>query len=87
MEKITLLTDDNESVDFFVIDETRINGMNYLMVTEEADESKDADCYLLKDESSAEDSEAKYVFVEDDAEIEYVSNIFAELLDDVDIEK
>ena len=87
MEKITLLTDDNESVDFFVIDETRINGKNYLMVTEEADESKDADCYLLKDESSAEDSEAKYVFVEDDAEIEYVSNIFAELLDDVNIEK
>ena len=31
-EKITLQTDDGEAVNFYVLEETRINGMNYLMV-------------------------------------------------------
>ena len=42
---------------------------------------------ILKDESQDSDSEASYVIVDDDDELEYVSQIFAELLDDVDIEK
>ena len=33
-EKITLQTDNGEAVDFYVLEETRINGMNYLMVTD-----------------------------------------------------
>ena len=33
-ERITLLTDTGEAVDFYVLEETRINGMNYLMVTD-----------------------------------------------------
>ena len=33
-EKITLETDTGESVDFYVLEETRISGMNYLMVTD-----------------------------------------------------
>ena len=85
MEKITCLTDNNEPVVFFVLEQTRINGKNYLLVTDVEDENVDADAYILKDES--QDSEASYVIVDDDDELEYVSQIFAELLDDVDIEK
>ena len=47
-EKITLQTDDGEAVDFYVLEETRINGMNYLMVTD-AQEEEDGECYVLKD--------------------------------------
>ena len=39
-EKITLQTDTGEAVDFFVLEETRINGMNYLLVTD-SDEEED----------------------------------------------
>ena len=87
MEKITCLTDNNEPVVFFVLEETRINGKNYLLVTDVEDAEADADAYILKDESAYSDTEAAYVIVEDDDELEYVSQIFAELLDDVDIEK
>ena len=31
---ITLETGDGERVDFYVLEETRISGMNYLLVTE-----------------------------------------------------
>ena len=51
-EKITLQTDTGESVDFYVLEETRINGMNYLLVTD-SEEEEDGECYILKDVSKA----------------------------------
>lgn len=75
---------ENETVGFFVVEETRINGVSYLLVTETEDE--EADAYILKDLSKDGETEASYVFVEDDNELEAVSKIFAELLEDVDIE-
>ena len=87
MEKIKFETDEEGIVEFFVIEETRINGVNFLMVTESDDESyKEAVAYILKDTSASSEEEAVYEMVEEDDELEYVSKVFAELLDDVDIE-
>ena len=87
-KKITLTTDSGENVEFYVLEETRINGMNYLLVTDAADDDDEGECYILKDLSKQEDSQALYEFVEDDNEIDYLFKIFSELLDgaDVDIE-
>ncbi|MCI9162434.1 MAG: DUF1292 domain-containing protein [Lachnospiraceae bacterium] len=84
-EKITLRTDEGEAVDFYVLEETRINGMNYLMVTD-SQEDEDGECYVLKDVSGSEESEAVYEFVENDDELEYLYRIFTELLEDMDVE-
>ena len=84
-EKITLQTDDGEAVDFYVLEETRINGMYYLMVTD-AQEEEDGECYVLKDVSGSGDSEAVYEFVENDDELDYLYRIFTELLEDADVE-
>ena len=70
MEKLTFVTDDNENVELYIIEETRANGVNYLLVTDSSDE---------------EDTDAVYEFVEDDTEFDAISRIFAELMDD-DIE-
>ncbi|RHT18211.1 DUF1292 domain-containing protein [Clostridium sp. AM33-3] len=84
-EKITLQTDTGEAVDFFVLEETRINGMNYLLVTD-SEEEEDGECYILKDVSKAEDSEAVYEFVENDDEMDYLFKIFTELMEDMEVE-
>lgn len=84
MEKINFVTDDNEEVEFYIIEETRVNGYNYILVTDSQDE--EAEAYILKDVSDSADPEAAYEFVEDDEELEGVSKIFAELLEDIDIE-
>ena len=77
MEKLTFMTDDNDSVELYIIEETRANGVNYLLVTDSDDEEDgDAQCYILKD------AEAAYEFVEDDTEFDAISRIFAELMDD-----
>ncbi|PPK81604.1 uncharacterized protein DUF1292 [Lacrimispora xylanisolvens] len=87
--KITLTNDEGEEIGFYVLEETRINGMNYLLVTDSTDEDEDGECYILKDMSKQNEEEALYEFVEDDNEIDYLFKIFSELLDgaDVDIEK
>ena len=84
-ERITLLTDTGEAVDFYVLEETRINGMNYLMVTD-TKEDEDGECYVLKDLSGSADSEAVYEFVENDDELDYLYRIFSELLEDADVD-
>ena len=86
MEKLTFVTEDQESVDFYIIEETRVNGINYLLVTESEDEKdEEAEAYILKDTSKAEDTEV-YEFVESEEELDAVSRIFAELLEDMDLE-
>ena len=83
-KKIILETEEGEQVDFYVLEETGINGMNYLLVTDTEDE--DGECYILKDRSKAEETDALYEFVEDDDEIDYLFKIFTELIDDMDVE-
>lgn len=78
-----------EEIEFNVIEETRVNNVNYLLVTENTEgteETEEETAYILKDLSGDSDTEANYVIVDDDDELEAVSKIFGELLDDMDIE-
>lgn len=76
-----------EEIEFDVIEETRINNTNYLLVTESdaATEDEEETAYILKDISEETETEARYIIVEDDNEVEYVSKIFEELLEDVEL--
>lgn len=86
MEKITFMMDNNETVDFYVMEETRISGVNYLLVTDSPnEEDEEADAFILKDTSKPGDEEALYEFVEDNAELEAVGKVFSELLEDIDL--
>ena len=85
MEKIKFTFEDTkEEVDFFVLEQTRISGKNYILVTDS--EEDEAECLILRDMSSAEDTESVYEIVEDDVELSSVLKVFEELLEDVDIE-
>ena len=83
---ITLETGEGEKVSFYVLEETRISGMNYLLVTDAKEDDEEGECYILKDRSKAEETDALYEFVEDDDEIDYLFKIFTELIDDMDVE-
>ena len=85
-EYITFTTDDGEEIDFAIIEETRINGVNYILVTDNI-ENEEAEAYILKDVSNDEDKDAVFEMVEDESEIEYIGKVFDELLEDIDITK
>ncbi len=85
MEKIIFTFEDtNEEVEFFVLEQTKVNGNTYILVTDS--EEDDAECLILKDTSAAEDKESLYEIVEDDVELSAVLKVFEELLEDIDIE-
>ena len=72
--RIVLKNDDGSSEEFYVVDETRVNDVNYLLVCTEPE--GDSDAYILKDISPSEDEEAIYEFVEDETELKAVADIF-----------
>lgn len=83
MEKIVFtFSDTEESVEFFVLEETKFNGCQYLLVTDSDEE--EAEAYILKQLSKDEEEEATYEMVDSEAELQAVSQIFAEILEDVD---
>lgn len=88
MEKIRLEADDGQSLEFYVEEQVRIGGCDYLLVSDSQEEESQA--YILKDMSagvSAQDSEvAQYEFVEDEGELEVVSKVFEQMLEDTELE-
>ena len=76
---------ENETVGFFVVEETRIAGVSYLLVTESEDD-EEAEAYILKDTSEDGDKDGCYVFVEDDTEFDAVYKVFEVMLDEIDFE-
>ena len=67
MDKITFITDVGEEVEFYVEEQTRVNGVDYILVSDSIEE--EANAYILKDLSADTDLEADYVMVEDEVEI------------------
>lgn len=86
MEKIKFMSEEmQEAVDFYVLEQTKINGISYILVTDS--ETGDAECLILKDVADSDESESVYEIVDDDNELMALSKVFEELLEDVDIER
>ena len=83
MEKIVFTTENGEEIEFYVEEETRVNGCNYLLVTDS--DGDEATAYILKDTSADGDMLADYVMVEDDAEFEAIAGVFQQMLEDTDL--
>lgn len=83
MEKITFHPDGEEPVDFFVLEQTRIGGYNYILVTEE--EEGDGDALILKDMSEDTDAESLFAIVSDDTELSAVAQVFESMLEDIQL--
>lgn len=84
MDKISFTLETDETVDFYVLEQTMIGGVNYILVTDSEDE--EAEALILKDMSADGETEALYQIVDGDRELEAVSKIFQEMLEDVEID-
>ena len=83
LEKITFCPEGDEPVDFYVLEQTKIAGVNYILVTDV--EEGDGEALILKDLAQAEDTESIYEIVSDEDELNAVAGIFEDLLEDVEI--
>lgn len=84
MERIDFIDPiSGETDSYYVLEETVIGGITYLLVTVE--ESEDSDAYIMK-QIMAEDDSCTYEILEDEAETEAISKVFMEMLEDTIIE-
>ena len=86
MEKIIFTAEDGTKEEFYIEEQTRINGVNYLLVSDSMND--EANAYILKELPSAQEEESEYMMVDDEVEFEAVSGVFSQMLDDdVELEK
>lgn len=88
MEKIrfilgTLESGLQESVEFYVLEQTRLGGSQYLLVTDV--QEGDGEALILKEVSEAGAKEAIYEIVDDDTEMSAVAAVFENLIEDVEL--
>ena len=81
LEKITFFPEGEDPVEFYVLEQTRIGGINYILVTDFED--GDGEALILKDMSKDGEEESLYAIVSDDAELNAVAGVFENMLDDV----
>lgn len=82
--KIILIDDEGNEEEFYIEEQTRVYGKNYILVS--TAQEGDAGALILKDISEDSNDEAAYVPVEDEGELAAVMKIFEEMLDDIDIQ-
>jgi hypothetical protein len=83
-QTIPFLTDEGEEVEFYILEQTMIGGVNYLLVTDDI-EADETEVMMMKERQDEGGLYASYEFVEDEQELSAVSRVFEELMDDVDI--
>ena len=67
-EKLTFTCGEGgEAEEFFVVEQTRLNGVTYLLVADS--EEDDAECLILKDTSAPEEKDSVYEMVEEEVEL------------------
>ncbi|MGF7145693.1 uncharacterized protein YrzB (UPF0473 family) [Anaerotaenia torta] len=84
-DEINFITEDGEEIIFQVLEQTRLGGTDYLLVSTTEEEDEEAEALILRDISQDTDEEAVYDIVEDEKELQSVAAIFKELLDDIEL--
>ena len=82
MEKITFIPEGEESVQFCVLEQTRLGGIDYILVTDA--EEGEGEALILRDMSAADEADAVYEIVEDE-ELNAVAAVFENMLEDVEL--
>ena len=84
MEKIRLIPKDStEAEEFYVLEQARLGGKMYLLVTDQ--EEGDGMALILRDDADADSGESLYEVVEDENELSAVLLLFSDKLEEMGI--
>lgn len=97
---IPFVTEDGETINMYVLEETTLQGIHYILVTDSLSEDDEEAIVTIMKEEAKEEKDKKaannrtydfeeytmYHLVEDETELNAVAKVFAELMDDVEFE-
>ena len=81
---VNFTTEDGEVAVLRVVEETKINGVKYLLVVDEF-EDEEEEALILRETSEEGAEEALYDIVDDEKELSAVAAIFEELVGDLEL--
>ena len=85
MEKVQFIPDgEDHAVDFYVLEETKLGGVQYLLVTDTMD--GDGEALILRARPEETENERMYEIVDDDQEQTAVLLLMRDALEDLGIE-
>ena len=85
MEKVQFMPEgETHAVDFFVLEETKLAGKQYLLVTDSED--GDGEALILRSDPEDTDSDSTYEIVEDEKELSAVLLLMRDSLEELGIE-
>lgn len=82
-EKIVFNPGQEDSESFYVLEQTRLGGVNYLLVTDTAE--GDGEAFIMKDLSGDGEEEGIFQMVSDEEELAAVAGVFENMLEDVEL--
>ena len=82
MEKIVFTPEGEAPVQFYVLEQTRLGGVDYILVTDSRE--GDGEALILRD-TSAPEAEAAYEIVTEDEELNAVAAVFENMLEDIEL--
>ena len=85
LETIPFETEDGEIVNFYVLEQTTLSGVNYLLVTDDIESEEITEVYILREQIDEDEKMISYEMLEDEQEIQSIGKNFEELLEDVDV--
>lgn len=83
MEKIVFTPEGGKPVWFCVLEQTRLGGTDYILVTDS--EEGDGEALILRDVSAADEADAIYEIVTEDEELSAVAAVFENMLEGVEL--
>lgn len=83
MEKVVFKPEGEDPVEFYVLEQTRIGGIDYILVTDT--EEDDGEALILRDMSKPGETEAVYDIVTEDEELNAVAAVFENMLEDIEL--
>lgn len=84
--RVSFTLDENNQAELYVLEQTKLNGCNYLLVAESNEEEEETTAYILKETSGETDESAVYELVEEEEELALIAKVFEELIEDIEIE-
>ena len=82
-EKITFNPGQDDSESFYVLEQTRLGGVNYLLVTD--CEEGDGEAFIMKDISADGEEDGVLEMVSDEEELAAVAGVFENMLEDIEL--
>ena len=85
LEKVTFNPEGEEPIDFYVLEQTRIGGFNYILVSDS--QEGDGEALILKDLSKDGEEESVFSVVSEEDELAAVAGVFEDMMDDIIFER